>query len=61
MGLCIPAMCEVQDVRIILKKLFEERPIYVQDMYNMSFTLEQVRTLYEDGSWIIQPKYIIIL
>ncbi|XP_046986149.1 uncharacterized protein LOC124556202 [Schistocerca americana] len=59
-GLCLPASCPAKEVAELLDAAFLSNPIYIQKMYNMSFSRVQVESLKEDDSWVSEQTFVTV-
>ncbi|XP_049844371.1 nose resistant to fluoxetine protein 6-like [Schistocerca gregaria] len=59
-GLCLPASCPAKEVAELLDAAFLSNPIYIQKMYNMSFSRVHVESLKEDDSWVSQQTFVTV-
>ncbi|XP_025264528.1 nose resistant to fluoxetine protein 6-like [Camponotus floridanus] len=45
LGLCLPASCSMNDLNLILEKIFRDRAFFVNDLYSVDFKLVEIKNL----------------
>ncbi|XP_066994269.2 nose resistant to fluoxetine protein 6 isoform X2 [Anabrus simplex] len=58
-GLCLPSTCSPAEISPRVESYISSRQLLVQNVYNVDMKLQQVRSLQDDGKWILQPGYLI--
>ncbi|XP_072747428.1 nose resistant to fluoxetine protein 6-like isoform X3 [Anoplolepis gracilipes] len=52
LGLCLPASCSINDLSLILEKIFHDRIFFINDLYSVDFKLIEVKDLKESQQWL---------
>ncbi|XP_072747379.1 nose resistant to fluoxetine protein 6-like isoform X2 [Anoplolepis gracilipes] len=52
LGLCLPASCSINDLNLILEKIFRDRIFFINDLYSVDLKLIEVKDLKEDQQWL---------
>ncbi|XP_012528415.1 nose resistant to fluoxetine protein 6 isoform X2 [Monomorium pharaonis] len=60
LGLCLPASCSVNDISLILKRIFRDRVLLINDLYSIDFELIQVKDLKNNYKWFISGAILVI-
>uniref|UniRef100_A0A0C9RKI0 Nrf-6_0 protein n=3 Tax=Fopius arisanus TaxID=64838 RepID=A0A0C9RKI0_9HYME len=59
LGLCLPDVCRVDQLEMILRKIFDERTWSIGNLYQMDFTLMSVRDLKNDMTYLMTWRVIV--
>ncbi|XP_050465551.1 nose resistant to fluoxetine protein 6-like isoform X2 [Cataglyphis hispanica] len=51
LGLCLPASCSINDLRLILEKISCDRIFFISDLYSMDLKLIEIKNLKDDQQW----------
>ncbi|XP_029669253.1 nose resistant to fluoxetine protein 6-like [Formica exsecta] len=60
LGLCLPASCCINDLSLILKKIFRDRVFSISDLYSMDFKLIEVKNLKDEQQWLLNDTIFFI-
>ncbi|KAG7197537.1 hypothetical protein KM043_017647 [Ampulex compressa] len=60
LGLCLPASCSIDEIDMVLKRMFHNRTLLVGRLYSADFKLVEVRDLKDDQQWLINGKLIFV-
>ncbi|XP_050448535.1 nose resistant to fluoxetine protein 6-like isoform X2 [Cataglyphis hispanica] len=60
LGLCLPASCSINDLSLILKKIFRDRIFSISDLYSMDFKLIEVKNLKDESKWLLYDSIFFI-
>ncbi|XP_070168533.1 nose resistant to fluoxetine protein 6-like [Polyergus mexicanus] len=52
LGLCLPASCSINDLTLILEKIFRDRIFFISDLYSVDFKLIEIKNLKDDQQWL---------
>ncbi|KYN22153.1 Nose resistant to fluoxetine protein 6 [Trachymyrmex cornetzi] len=52
LGLCLPASCTINELILILKRIFHDKITLIDDLYSVDFQLIQVKDLKDDNEWL---------
>ncbi|XP_012225930.1 nose resistant to fluoxetine protein 6-like [Linepithema humile] len=52
LGLCLPASCSINDLSVILERIFQDRLLLIGNLYAMDFRLIEVKDLKDDHQWL---------
>ncbi|XP_050303803.1 nose resistant to fluoxetine protein 6-like [Anthonomus grandis grandis] len=62
LGLCIPKSCLEQDIFNLSNEYFKSNVLDIQNMYNLSMDVINIRMLRDDAAWLFMlPKTIILI
>ncbi|EGI62963.1 Nose resistant to fluoxetine protein 6 [Acromyrmex echinatior] len=53
LGLCLPASCSTNNISFILKRIFRDRVLLINDLYSVDLNLIQVKNLKDDHQWLL--------
>ncbi|XP_072747441.1 nose resistant to fluoxetine protein 6-like [Anoplolepis gracilipes] len=60
LGLCLPASCSINDLNLILEKIFRDRIFFINDLYSVDFKLIEVKDLKGDQQWLFNNSIFFI-
>ncbi|KAM0724887.1 hypothetical protein ACS0PU_009271 [Formica fusca] len=52
LGLCLPVSCSINDLSLILEKIFRDRIFSISDLYSVDFKLIEIKNLEDDQQWL---------
>jgi len=60
LGLCLPASCTISELILILKRVFHDKIILIDDLYSVDFQLIQVKDLKDDNEWLSSKALFLV-
>ncbi|XP_076280625.1 nose resistant to fluoxetine protein 6-like isoform X2 [Lasioglossum baleicum] len=61
MGLCLPSSCTVDELAVIIEKIFRDRTLLIGQLYSADFKLVEVSDVIDDYQWLLSGQKILAL
>ncbi|XP_076653878.1 nose resistant to fluoxetine protein 6 [Halictus rubicundus] len=61
LGMCLPSSCSVDDVYVIIEKIFHDRTLLVGQLYSADFKLLEVSDVTDDHQWLLSGQIVIAI
>ncbi|XP_076301563.1 nose resistant to fluoxetine protein 6-like isoform X1 [Lasioglossum baleicum] len=61
MGMCLPSSCTVDELSVIIEKIFRDRTLLIGQLYSADFKLVEVSDLTDDHQWLLSGQKILAM
>ncbi|XP_076291856.1 nose resistant to fluoxetine protein 6-like [Lasioglossum baleicum] len=61
MGMCLPSSCTVDELAVIIEKIFRDRTLLIGQLYSADFKLVEVSDLTDDHQWLLSGQKILAI
>ncbi|KYQ46606.1 Nose resistant to fluoxetine protein 6 [Trachymyrmex zeteki] len=60
LGLCLPASCTINELVLILERVFHDKITLIDDLYSVDFQLIQVKNLKDENEWLSSNALLLV-
>lgn len=61
LGLCLPSTCTVDELAVIIEKIFRDRTLLIGRLYSADFKLVKVSDVKDDHQWLLSTQKILAM
>ncbi|XP_076301783.1 nose resistant to fluoxetine protein 6-like isoform X2 [Lasioglossum baleicum] len=61
MGMCLPSSCTVDELAVIIERIFRDRTLLIGQLYSADFKLVEVSDVTDDHQWLLSGQKILAI
>ncbi|XP_076301815.1 nose resistant to fluoxetine protein 6-like [Lasioglossum baleicum] len=61
MGMCLPSSCTVDELAVIIERIFRDRTLLIGQLYSADFKLVEVSDVTDDHQWLLSGQKILAM